>query len=280
MEVLKVDFQDPDAPEIFTRSLRETGFGVLQNHPINKELVDKVYADWQVFFASEMKYDYLSEETHDGFFPTETAEVAKGCEIKDIKEFYHFYPWGRSPTLIGPETLELFMQMSALAGTLLRWVEEYTPPEIAKYYSMPLSDMITDCRRTMLRVIHYPPFDGSEAKGAVRAAAHGDINLLTLLPAATQSGLQVQDVDGGWHDVQCDFGSIAINTADMLEAVSQNYFPSTIHHVINPGEGVANVSRLSLPLFLHARPEVRISEKYTADEFWQERMRELGLLTT
>ncbi|TMO80809.1 2OG-Fe(II) oxygenase, partial [Pseudoalteromonas ruthenica] len=82
---------------------------------------------------------------------------------------------------------------------------------------------------TLLRILHYPPMTGDEEPGAIRAAAHGDINLLTVLPASNEPGLQVQKTDGGWLDVPCDFGSLIINIGDMLQEASGGYFPSTIH---------------------------------------------------
>ncbi|TPW14638.1 MAG: isopenicillin-N synthase [Acidimicrobiaceae bacterium] len=109
----------------------------------------------------------------------------------------------------------------------------------------------------------------------MRAAAHEDINLLTVLPASNEPGLQVRDVRGNWHDVPCDFGSIAVNCGDMLQLASGGDYPSTTHRVMNPiGEG-ATRSRLSLPLFLHPADDVRLSADRTAFEYLQERIAEL-----
>lgn len=280
MNVLTVDLKASNAKQQFVKSLHETGFAVLRNHPIKRELIDEVYARWKEFFADDSKNDYhYSEDTQDGFFPKSVSETAKGYDLKDIKEFYHYYPWGKKPESTAEASQALFDQMQALAATLLKWIEEETPEEIRSQFSMPLPDMITDCPTTMLRILHYPPFNGDEQEGAVRAAAHGDINLLTLLPAATDSGLQVQSKSGEWVDVPCDYGSIAVNIGDMLEMCSKHFYPSTIHRVVNPEGEAAQRSRLSLPLFLHARPEVQLSEQYTADDFLKERLRELGVLS-
>ena len=140
---------------------------------------------------------------------------------------------------------------------------------------MPLPKMIESCDHTLLRVLHYPPLSGDEAPGAVRAAAHGDINLLTILPAATEPGLQVLGQDKAWHDVPCDFGLLIVNIGDMLQEASGHYYPSTTHRVLNPtGEGRFK-SRISMPLFLHPRRDVVLSERYTVDSYFNERMREL-----
>ena len=162
-----------------------------------------------------------------------------------------------------------------MAAQLLTWVEEYSPPHIKAGYSMPLPDMIDGCDQTLLRVLHYPPLLGAEEPGAVRAAAHGDINLLTILPAASEPGLQVLGKDQHWHDVPCDFGLLIVNNGDMLEEASGGFYPSTVHRVLNPVGVAATRSRLSLPLFLHPRREVVLSERYTVGSYFEERMKEL-----
>ena len=121
-------------------------------------------------------------------------------------------------------------------------------------------------------------FDGTEEPGAIRAAAHEDINLLTILPASNEPGLQVKGSDGEWMDVPCDFGTLIINIGDMLQEASRGYYPSTTHRVINPTGGSAAKSRISLPLFLHPRPDVVLSERHTAHSYLMERLRELGVI--
>ncbi|PND37533.1 2OG-Fe(II) oxygenase [Paucibacter aquatile] len=280
MQVRVVDYRAADAAEAFTRSLHETGFGVLVNHPIQQALVEKIYADWLAFFNTEEKHQFtFSKEKQDGYFSTEISETAKGASQKDIKEYFHIYPWGRVPASLKADADSYYAQANTLAQELLGWVERYTPPEIAQHYSQPLSQMIQDSQQTLLRVLRYPPLTGQEPAGSLRAAAHGDINLLTILPAANEPGLQVQDMNGHWIDVPCDFGMLIINIGDMLQEASRGYYPSTQHRVVNPtGEG-AKKSRISLPLFLHPRNEVVLSERYTAHSYLQERLRELGVKT-
>ena len=168
-----------------------------------------------------------------------------------------------------------YKEGSDLAVTLLKWVEEHSPADVKARYAMPLPDMLEGSDHTLLRVLHYPPLSGQEEAGAVRAAAHGDINLLTILPAATEPGLQVLGKEGAWHDVPCDFGLLIVNIGDMLEEASGHYYPSTVHRVLNPtGEGRFK-SRISLPLFLHPRRDVVLSERYTVGSYFDERMQEL-----
>ncbi|QPF74926.1 isopenicillin N synthase family oxygenase [Roseateles sp. DAIF2] len=278
MQVKVVDYRAADAAEQFTRSLHETGFGVLVNHPLQQALVEKIYADWLAFFNGQEKQDYaFSKETQDGYFSTEISETAKGFTQKDIKEYFHVYPWGRIPPQLKADALSYYEQANDLARELLSWVERHTPPEIARHYREPLSHMIQDSRLTLLRVLRYPPLTGHEPAGSLRAAPHGDINLLTILPAANEPGLQVQAKDGAWVDVPGDFGMLIINIGDMLQEASQGYYPSTQHRVVNPsGEG-AKKSRVSLPLFLHPREDVVLSDRYTAHTYLEERLRELGV---
>jgi isopenicillin N synthase-like dioxygenase len=277
MEVLTVDYRSSQASQRFTDSLRSTGFAVISQHPIDMHLVNDVYQEWASFFASAAKFDYLfNKESQDGYFPF-LSENAKGYVHKDLKEFYHFYLWGKCPSLLSDKTRTLYQELSALAIRLLDWVELHTPENIAAQFSMPLSSMIADSKKTLLRILNYPSLLGTEPQEAVRAAAHEDINLITLLPAATAPGLQVKDTTGQWHDVQCDPGTIAVNIGDMLQMCSQGYYPSTTHQVINPPD-TGNLPRLSMPLFLHPRGEVRLSAKHTADSYLRERLLELGLL--
>lgn len=278
MQVKVVDYLAADAAEQFTRSLHETGFGVLVNHPIQQALVEKIYADWLGFFNGDEKHQYaFSKEKQDGYFSTEISETAKGFTQKDIKEYFHIYPWGRIPAPLKADAMQYYSQANGLAQELLSWVERYTPAEIARHYREPLSQMIQDSQLTLLRVLRYPPLTGSEPAGSLRAAPHGDINLLTILPAANEPGLQVQGKDGEWFDVPCDFGMLIINIGDMLQEASQGYYPSTQHRVVNPTGDGAKKSRVSLPLFLHPRDEVVLSDRYTAHAYLEERLRELGV---
>ncbi|TMP03532.1 2OG-Fe(II) oxygenase, partial [Pseudoalteromonas ruthenica] len=103
------------------------------------------------------------------------------------------------------------------------------------------------------------------------------INLLSVLSAGNEPGLQEQTKEGCWFDVPSDFGNLIITIGDMLQEASGDYFPSTIHRVINPTGKASTKSRISLPLFLHPRPDVVLSERYTADSYLQERLRELGV---
>ncbi|HCM1314051.1 TPA: isopenicillin N synthase family oxygenase [Vibrio parahaemolyticus] len=279
MKLETVDYLADDAAQQFVASLRETGFGVLKNHPIPQELVESIYKNWHEFFCSEEKNDFqFNVETQDGYFPPSVSEVAKGHKVKDIKEYFHVYPWGQIPEPLKAEILEYYERANAFAQELLGWVEEYAPKDVQEKFSIALSEMINNSDKTLLRVLHYPPMTGEEEPGAIRAAAHEDINLLTVLPAANEPGLQVMSKDGEWIDVPCDFGNLIINIGDMLQEASDGYFPSTTHRVINPTGARQEKSRISLPLFLHPKPDTVLSERYTAHSYLMERLRELGVI--
>ena len=273
-----IDYQSAKAPAEFTRSLKETGFAAIQNHPINMDLVKDVYQEWEHFFQSDYKHHYkFHPEKQDGYFPF-GIEHAKDYSQKDLKEFYHIYPWGRYPREISSKTKELYQHLCDLAGTLLTWVEKNTPEEIRRNFSIPLEEMIIKSPRNLLRVIHYPPLRETDDPDEVRAAAHEDINLLTVLCSATAPGLQAQDLEGNWHEVPCDSGMLAVNTGDMLQMASGGYFPSTTHRVINPPGEDRHSSRMSMPLFLHPHDYVQLSDTHTAGSYLTERLEEIGLI--
>jgi isopenicillin N synthase-like dioxygenase len=273
MQVAVVDYRAQNADELFATSLRETGFAVLVNHPVANTLVKRVHDEWLAFFENDAKHAYKFDNDQDGYFPPDVSEVAKGAQIRDLKEFFHVYPWGKYPNEVGSAARELYAEATDVARTLLGWVERHSPPEVAAGYSMPLSQMLDNNTRTLLRILRYPPLRGDEPAGAVRAAAHEDINLITVLPAANEPGLQVLDAHGGWHEVPCDFGSLTINVGDMLQLASNGFYPSTTHRVVNPIGASAARSRMSTPLFLHPANQVILADGRTAEDFLAERIR-------
>ena len=279
MKLTAIDYTSATAQEDFVKSLHETGFGVLKNHPIQKALVSAIYDNWQGFFDSAEKVEFTyNKGTQDGYFPPSVSETAKGHTKKDIKEYFHYYPWGQCPAEQKAQLSQYYQEANTLAAELLAWVERHTPKDVAELYSQPLSSMVTDSEQTLLRVLHYPPLKGDEELGAIRAGAHEDINLLTILPSANEPGLQVQAKDGSWMDVPCDFGTLIVNIGDMLQEASGGYFPSTSHRVINPEGADKTKSRISLPLFLHPKPEVVLSKRHTAGSYLHERLVELGVI--
>jgi len=276
MKIETVDYTASDAGDRLARSLRETGFAVLANHPIRADRIDEAYALWGGFFASDSKLNYLRDyEKQDGYFPFK-SEHAKDAQKKDLKEFYHVYPWGRVPEDLEAFTRQLYADLTAIGIELLSWLDKLMPDEISASLSMPLQEMMQASQQSLLRILHYPPVSAEEDAAAIRAAAHEDINLITLLLAGSQPGLQARDKQGQWHDVPCDPGMITINNGDMLSLATNGYFPSTTHRVINPDDKL-NLSRYSMPMFLHPHPDVKLRQDFTAEAFLQERLKQIGL---
>lgn len=256
-------------------SLKNTGFAVIIDHGIPDELFEQAYKDMAAYFSSDDKFkDLFAADRQRGYYPMK-SENAKGFSKKDLKEFYHLYPdMADQPIPGGVNTWDLYRHMATLGQHLLSDIQDFSNLK----FSEPLAQMSWNSPQTLFRFLHYPPI-GQDADGAVRAAAHEDINLITLLPAATYPGLQVKDTDGNWifADLEVPKNAIIVNAGDMLQEASGGYFKSTTHRVVNPTGLGATISRYSMPMFIHPHSGVRLSEKYTAGEYLDERLRELGL---
>lgn len=277
-DIATVSYTDPGAPDAFVTSLRETGFAVLTDHPIDASRIAETYASWGGFFNSDTKAEWeVNPERQDGYFPFR-SENAKDAKAKDLKEFYHVYPDGRVPPDLAPATRAIFEDLVGIGQTLLTWIQDKSPADVTARLAEPLPEMLAGSKQNLLRILHYPPVDEAPEPGAVRAAAHGDINLITVLLAGSAPGLEAMDTDGNWHAVPCDPGMIAINAGDMLEMATGGYYPSTQHRVVNPAKTDTG-ARFSMPMFLHPRPEVVLKPGTTADDFLNERLREIGLKT-
>ncbi len=232
MKILKINFNLDSAKKDFVKSLSETGFAVIENHDIDSNLILDVYSEWKAFFNSENKNKYLFDyEKQDGYFPYK-SENAEGYSTKDLKEFFHIYRWGRYPSIMTDKTKMLHSDLLKLGARLLDWLDNLAPDDVRCRFSMKLSDMIKGSGQNLLRVIHYPPIKNNDTlDGAIRAGAHTDINLITILIA--EPGLQVIDSSGNWIDVELPKNSIVVNIGDMLQEASGGFYKSTVHRVIN-----------------------------------------------
>lgn len=286
MQLKPIDISAPGACVEFDKSLKETGFAIVNlRSPDFIQLLDKVYAEWANFFNDhtfKVCHHFAKYDDQSGYFPFR-SENAKDSKFKDLKEFFHLYKEEHLPITLSKATWELRKELVNLSETLLLWLDLCGDFHDQFQGSERLIDMIKGSEQTLLRVLHYPPlvWEGqklfTEEPRAVRAAAHEDINLITLLPSATQSGLQVKTTEGGWYDVPGEKGWIIVNAGDMLQEVTRGYYKSTTHRVVNPEGEEATKSRYSMPLFLHPRPDVRLSQKYTAGEYLDERLKEIGI---
>ncbi|MGF1551043.1 MAG: isopenicillin N synthase family dioxygenase [Paracoccaceae bacterium] len=275
-DIATVSYDAPDAPAAFARSLRETGFAVLTDHPVSPERIAAFYAAWGDFFASEEKHAWTrAPGAAAGYFPFR-SENAKDAAQKDLKEFFHVYPGGPVPEALAEETRRLHADLTAVGERLLGWLQAESPAEVTERLSEPLPEMVKGSGQNLLRVLHYPALDAAPEPGAVRAAAHGDINLITCLLSGSEPGLEARDTRGEWHAVPCDPGMMVVNAGDMLEMATGGHYPATVHRVVNP-ESADGRARFSSPLFLHPRPEVELEPGTTADDFLNQRLREIGL---
>lgn len=287
MKIATVDFKDPKAPQEFVRSLKETGFAVIKNHNVPADLFKTVHQEWEAFFASEDKKKYLfNPKDQTGFFPFK-SENAKDSPIKDLKEFYHLYSSGHIPKEMSQKTWELRDQLNNVGSVLLEWIQDNLPEDVRSKLLEPLPNQIKGSDHTLFRFLHYPPLPKTAEEGAVRAAAHEDINLITILSTAVgpggessigaKTGLEVKDIHGNWYEVESDPNSLIINCGDMLQLATGGYLISTTHQVKNPsGEG-SKLPRYSCPLFIHPRPDVLLAPNKTAGQYLEERLKEIGL---
>lgn len=277
MRIETVDLNEPNAGPEFARTLHETGFAVLRNHPVERQLLNKLYAGWKDFFISADRHDYLFDAnnyggTQQGYHPQSVSETAVGHSVKDLKEFFHMIPEGNNPPELKDDILNYRQLVFDLGRRLLGWIQENTPADIVSTFAESLPDSLSS-DASLLRILHYPPLAGNEEANAVRAAAHEDINMITILPVAKQPGLQVRDNDGKWVDVASIPDELVVNSGDMLRELTRGFYPSTTHRVLNPGGNIANESRISIPFFLTPRLDVRLSARYTAGSYLEERLK-------
>ncbi len=292
---------DPVRRAAFVRAsgaaLEDIGFFALINHGVDSDLIKKAYSVAAEFFdndeASKKRFEDLALKGQRGF-TSFGREHAKGSEAPDLKEFYHV---GREGDSAGPDNIwpdvvpdfkptmnTLFTQLDACAGALLE--------ACALYVQVPqrrLADAAVN-GQTVLRIIHYPPVADDANPASVRAAAHEDINLITLLCESTAAGLELLQRDGTWRPVHALDGQIIVDSGDMLQQWSNGLFKSTTHRVVNPDN--SRERRFSMPFFVHPRPDVDLTPmpecvartggeaafpNITAGEYLQQRLEEIGL---
>ena len=272
-EILAIGLDEVDAPAKFAKSFRETGFAIIKDHNISSDEIDRMYGVWTDFFASDEGQNFAVKPGESAGYFGYKSENAKGSANKDLKEFFHAYQNKTLPNITEKETRDFQEKLIKMGSTLLGWLDQESEGHVS--FSEPLENMINGSDMNLLRIIHYPPLPDNVEPGEVRAAAHEDINLITLLVTGTEPGLQAKDVNGNWHDVPCKPGYITVNSGDMLSMASKGHYPSTPHRVVNPPKQ-ENRSRYSMPLFVHPRPDVLL-DKLTAGEFLDERLKEIGL---
>lgn len=281
--------------------LKDLGFINLVDHPISESLLNKAYALSEEFFNLprnvKEQYSLKDKGFQRGYTPFGT-EHAKDSPVGDLKEFWHvgrnlpaghkyeqMYPKNIWPKEI-PEFGEVFSQLNnalEMCGDIM--LEALTLPlELEKDF---FRNMTKD-GNSILRLLHYPPLPPDRDPRSIRAAAHEDINLITLLVSASASGLELKDRNGNWMPVIASKNAIIVDAGDMLARITNDVIPSTTHRVVNPPD--AKTSRYSMPYFMHPNPEAMLTclpsckgtgAKYPdimAEAFLMQRLREIGLL--
>lgn len=277
MDIAVVDFRSPTAPSEFVDSLHETGFAVLKNHPIACVLVEEIYREWDDFFQDDAKFSYrFSQDKQDGYFarPVSGDQPSDGAMVggRDDKEFFHLFSWGRIPSEVSDRAMEYRELAMSLGATLLGWLSEGTPDSVAAKFPMPLAETLVGAEeQTLLRILRYPPLGDVRASRAMRAGAHKDTNLLTILACGSEPGLEVR-VGKTWCEVPWDPASLVVNGGVMLDMLSGGFYPAVAHRVAAPTGEAGASSRLAMPLFLHPAPDVVIDGTQTAAEFLSRRL--------
>lgn len=288
------------------KAFTETGFVTIANHGMTKELMDKLYEEVKNFFSlpeeTKLKYEKPELAGQRGY-TSKGKEKAKDSKTPDLKEF-----WQRGQTVKGEEVLkehypdniivnerpdfnevtrEVYERLESAGKHLLRAIAVY----------LGLNEDYFDAKVTngnsILRAIHYFPIEDPDAlpEDAVRAGAHEDINLITLLIGASADGLEVLTRSGSWYPVKANVEDIVVNVGDMLQRLTNNKLKSTTHRVVNPPRELMKTSRYSVPFFLHPKSEMDLTcldiciddanpKAYpdtSAGAYLDERLREIGL---
>ena len=286
------------------KAYEEIGFVALKGHFLDDKLVDELYTEVRNFFnlplETKTKYEIPGIGGQRGYVSF-GKESAKGRTSGDLKEFWHFGQYlsdgskyeSEYPANVVVAELPKFNEVGKQAYQMLEKTGVYVLRALALYLGLDefyFDNYIKD-GNSILRPIHYPPIT-EEPKDAVRAAAHGDINLITLLMGAQGKGLQVQNHNGEWIDAIAEDDELVINVGDMLSRHTNNKLKSTIHQVVNPPRELWGTSRYSIPFFMHPISEMKLNvlekciddnnpklyDDITAGEFLYERLVELGLI--
>lgn len=298
---------DAEKKQAFVKDLgaayQNIGFVAIKNHGLSDEITNKLYDSVRRFFALpdsiKKQYENIALAGQRGYV-SKGREKAKGFNTGDLKEFYHVgqpeenkpdeYPDNIWPVEI-PDfktyTLEAFRTLEQAGIYMLRAIALHL--NLDEFY---FDDKVKQ-GNSILRQIHYFPIDNPDAipADAVRAAQHGDINLITLLMGASADGLQVLRHDGKWIPITALPNQIVVNVGDMLDRLTNHKLKSTIHRVVNPPRELMGTSRFSIPFFMHPVSHMDLTclescldethpkqyEDMTAGEFLDERLRELGL---
>jgi isopenicillin N synthase-like dioxygenase len=299
---------DPERKKKFIdeigKAYEEIGFVALKNHFLSDELEETLYTQVEKFFQLPVETKESYERPELGGqrgYVSFGKEHAKGKKEGDLKEFWHFGQEAAAdadlsetyPGNIKVKELPDFNETGMEAYRMLEKTGIYVLRALALHIGLQENhfDHWASNGNSILRPIHYPPIT-SEPENAVRAGAHGDINLITLLMGASAPGLQVQRRDGVWLDAIAQKDELVINVGDMLQRHTNNKLKSTIHRVVNPPKELWHTHRYSIPFFLHPRSDMKLDcleecvdenhpkeyDNITAGDFLHQRLVEIGLI--
>ncbi len=286
------------------KAYEEIGFVALKGHFLSDKLIKSLYTEIKNFF--ELPLDIKDKYEIEGIggqrgYTSFGKEHAKGKKEGDLKEFWHFGQYvddnskykAEYPDNVIVDEVPVFNTTGETTYKMLEKTAKYVLRALAIHLNLEETyfDGYIKNGNSILRPIHYPPIT-SEPKNAVRAAAHGDINLITLLMGAQGKGLQVQNHAGDWLDAIAQPDELMINVGDMLSRHTNNKLKSTIHRVVNPPKELWGTSRYSIPFFMHPISEMKLNvlescidkdnpkkfDDITAGEYLNERLIELGLI--
>ncbi|MDC1010598.1 isopenicillin N synthase family oxygenase [Flavobacteriaceae bacterium] len=290
--------------QLIGKAFQEIGFCAVKGHLLSDDLVERLYKQIKLFFdlpdEVKSKYEFPEYSGQRGYVSF-GKESAKGSKHGDLKEYWHFGQYieeGEKGNYnyfpnINVDELPEFNKVGKEVYTSLENTAKHILRALALYLNIEENyfDQYIKNGNSILRPIHYPPIL-DDPKEAVRASAHGDINLITLLMGAHGKGLQVQHSNGEWIDAMAGKDELMINIGDMLSRHTNNLLKSTVHRVVNPDRELLKKSRYSIPFFMHPVSEMKLNvlescinednpksfDDITAGDFLNERLVELGLL--
>ena len=300
--------EDANRKEEFVLSIgkafQEIGFCAVKGHLLSDDLVERLYKQIKLFFdlpyEVKAKYEFPQYSGQRGYVSF-GKESAKGSKHGDLKEYWHFGQYIEEAEKekynyfpnVYVEELSEFNEVGREVYSTLEKTAKHILRALALYLNIEEDyfDKYIKNGNSILRPIHYPPIL-EDPKEAVRASAHGDINLITLLMGAHGKGLQVQHSNGDWIDAVASEDELMINIGDMLSRHTNNLLKSTVHRVVNPDRELLKKSRYSIPFFMHPVSEMKLNvlescisdespksfDDITAGDFLNERLVELGLL--
>ena len=293
-----------DFIQLIGKAFQEIGFCAVKGHLLSDDLVERLYKQIKLFFdlpdEVKTKYEFPEYSGQRGYVSF-GKESAKGSKHGDLKEYWHFGQYIEEEEKgnynyfpnINVDELPEFNKVGKEVYTSLENTAKHILRALALYLNIEENyfDQYIKNGNSILRPIHYPPIL-DDPKEAVRASAHGDINLITLLMGAHGKGLQVQHSNGEWIDAIAGKDELMINIGDMLSRHTNNLLKSTVHRVVNPDRELLKKSRYSIPFFMHPVSEMKLNvlescinednpksfDDITAGDFLNERLVELGLL--